>query len=191
MDPFETIAKKLAARPVRLVEPGSRAHAAVAMILTPGAAGPEVLLIERAVNEKDLWSGHAGFPGGRVEGADNNDPRLAAERETFEELGIDLGSARFLGRLGDIVPGGLPVVVSCFVYAVAHPPVPVLDADEVARAFWLPLKESENPDRCTTVRYGAGVRTRTFPALNLLPWTPQPLWGLSFRLLRNFRKIVD
>jgi 8-oxo-dGTP pyrophosphatase MutT (NUDIX family) len=159
------------------------------MILKQGAGGLEILLIERATNEKDHWSGHIGFPGGRVDLADYS-PRRTAERETMEELGVDLASARLLGRLGDTIPGGLPMVVSCFVYGLERSPHLIPDGDEVAQAFWLPMHEIKNPARCATVKPLIRSRTKTFPALSITEWAPQPLWGLSFRLLRKLDKIL-
>lgn len=190
MDFLETIRKRLASCPVRQIEPGDRAHAAVAMILKPGADGVEILLIERATNENDHWSGQIGFPGGRVDPADNS-PQPAAERETLEEIGIDLASAGFLGRLGEILPGGLSIVVSCFVYGLERSPHLILNGEEVAQAFWLPMHEIENPARCITVKHAIGNRTKIFPALSIAEWAPQPLWGLSFRLLRKLGKILQ
>lgn len=190
MNWFETIRKKLAARPVRWIEPGNRAHAAVAMIVKQGAGGPEILLIERAADERDLWSEQIGFPGGRVDAADSS-PRCTAERETMEELGLELSSTNFLGRLGDIIPGGLPMVVSCFVYGLERSPHLVPDGDEVAQAFWMPMHEIRNSARCATLKHVIRNRTKTFPALSLAEWAPRPLWGLSFRLLRKLDKILD
>jgi len=160
MNLFETIRKKLAASPVRWIEPGKRVHAAVAMILRQDAGGLEILLIERATNENDHWSGHIGLPGGRVDPADNS-PRCTAERETMEELGVELASASLLSRLGDIIPSGLPMVVSCFVCGLERPSHLTPDSDEVAQAFWLPMHEIKNPARCTTVKHVIRSRTKT------------------------------
>jgi 8-oxo-dGTP pyrophosphatase MutT (NUDIX family) len=170
--------------PVRTIDPGRRPHAAVAIILAETAGEIRVLFIERSANEQDLWSGQIGFPGGRAEKRDAG-PKQTAERETLEELGIDLATARFLGRIHDIVPGGLSIVVSCFVYVVEVPPVVHPDHSEVARAFWFPLRELGNPARHTSVELRFRGRLRRFPAVRLGDGTSQPLWGISHRLLRN------
>ena len=49
----------------------------------------EVLILKRAINELDPWSGHLSLPGGRIEPEDQS-PLDAAVRETMEECGIGL-----------------------------------------------------------------------------------------------------
>lgn len=175
--------------PVRTIEPGSRAHAAVAMILQEQADGLNILFIQRSADENDYWSGQIGFPGGRTESSDKS-PRETAERETREEVGLDLDTATYLGRLSDIVPGGLKIVISCFVYAVDREPLLNLDKAEIARAFWLPVRELNNPARLTRVQFISRGRLRRFPALRVADGTEEPLWGITYRLLRNLDKII-
>ena len=81
-----------------------RRRAAVAVALHDASDGPEALFIERAERFGDPWSGQMAFPGGRVDPGDSG-PRAAAERETLEEVGVDLSGAELLGRLGDIDAG--------------------------------------------------------------------------------------
>ncbi len=184
MELLNDIQAALGSRGVRTIEPWSRAHAAVAVVLAETGAGLEVLFIERALNDDDLWSGHVGFPGGRAEERDRG-ARETAERETREELGLDLSAARYLGRLGDIAPGGLAMVVSCFVYGVGQPPDLHPDRREVARAFWFPLRALADPERRTHVDLLFRGRARRFPAVSLGNGIHRPLWGISYRLLRN------
>ncbi|KAG5458036.1 MAG: hypothetical protein BJ554DRAFT_1822 [Olpidium bornovanus] len=49
---------------------------------------PEILFIKRATRAGDRWSGHVAFPGGKQEPSET--ARQTAERETREELGLDL-----------------------------------------------------------------------------------------------------
>lgn len=117
-------------------------RAAVAIVIRLGKGDePEVLFIQRAVFERDPWSGHIAFPGGREE---EGDETLAdtAIREVFEEMSIDLGSnAELIAALDDFRPRTvrLPaVVVRPFVFLAEKLPEPVMSS-EVADCFWVPL----------------------------------------------------
>lgn len=189
MELFTDIHRALGCRPAHLIEPGERARAAVSLVIGDFHEGPSILFIERSTNENDDWSGHIGLPGGKVEAGDR-DPRHTAERETQEELGLDLSGAFFLGRLSDSAPGGLGIVISCFVYAVNRHPLLTLDPREVADAFWFPVREFNNPARRCHVDFIFKKRLRRFPALRLVDDKAQPLWGITYRLLRNFNKVV-
>ena len=186
---FHYISTALNSHPVRIIEPGARAQAAVALILEEQPDGPSILLVERSINENDYWSGQIGFPGGRAETCDNS-LRHTAERETREELGLDLSTDRYVGRLSDLAPGGLQIVVSCFVYAVNQHPVLYPDYHEIADAFWVPVREFNNPSRRSHVEFLVRGRLRRFPALRVVDDKEQPLWGITYRLLRNLNNVI-
>jgi len=89
---LDELSAGLARRPPKLhpVDPDKvRVRAAVAIIARPVPGDLELLFIRRAAFENDPWSGDIAFPGGRVN-APEEPPRLTAERETREELGIDV-----------------------------------------------------------------------------------------------------
>jgi 8-oxo-dGTP pyrophosphatase MutT (NUDIX family) len=179
------IRDRLGARPAALLETEERSRAAVALVVCAAEPGLEVLVIERSEHERDPWSGHLGFPGGRVEPSDPG-PRGAAERETLEELGLDLASADFLGRLDDLSGAYLPVVVSCFVFGVWRRPELIPNPAEVKQAFWLPLADLADPRRRQEKTFHFRGETSTHPALQVLddgrPW----LWGITYRLVCQF-----
>ena len=165
-----------------------RTRAAVALILRAPESGLEVLFIERAAHAGDPWSGDLGFPGGKVEAGDSNE-RLAAERETREEIGLDLGEARYLGRLAEIAGAHLPVKISCFVYGLVKP-APLRIGDEVRRAFWMPLDSLCDPARRieATVRFGGATMVR--PAIQILEPGQTVLWGITYRLVIQWLDIL-
>ncbi|PLX85172.1 MAG: CoA pyrophosphatase [Desulfuromonas sp.] len=168
--------------------PAHRTHAAVAMILRPAKGGPEILFIERAHHEGDPWSGDLGFPGGRIEPEDGG-ARDASMRETREEIGVDLAGARLLGRLDDLSGAHLPIVVSCFVFALEGP-VDFSLNEEVMDAFWVPLENLIAPERHAhaTVHFRGTALVR--PALRLLE-PPRPvLWGITYRLVSRFLTLL-
>ena len=137
MATIEDVRRSLAGHQPEIIPPGDRGHAAVALVVRPQGPDLEVLLIQRVEAKGDRWSGHIAFPGGRV-GVEDAGPRQTAERETLEEVGLDLGRADHLGRLDDLAGGMAPIVVSGFVYAVREAPPLVLNF-EVEQAFWLPI----------------------------------------------------
>jgi 8-oxo-dGTP pyrophosphatase MutT (NUDIX family) len=164
-------------------------HAAVALIVSETPSGLQILFIERAANENDPWSGNISFPGGKVENGDG-DPRATAERETWEEVGIDLGKARYLGRLSDIASLRIPVNVSCFIYQTEHVGPFRLMEEEVQAAFWVPLADLTDPARHGQKSVRFDRQTMMRPGITL-PHPGEPvLWGLTYLLVQDFISLL-
>lgn len=167
-------------------------QAAVAMLLREAVPSPEVLLIERARREGDPWSGHMAFPGGRVESADES-LQHAAERETFEEVGIDLAKAELLGRLDDLQgrhagrPAGL--VISAFVYHV-HEPAPIAPSPEVECALWVPVSALADPERHVDYANPLAGDAR-YPGIVVGDPDRHVVWGLTYRFLEIFFEVLE
>ena len=146
--------------------------------------------MERASRDDDPWSGDIGFPGGKVEEGDLS-PQQTAERETMEEIGLDLSTCAYLGRLSDIVGAHLPVLVSCYVYGVTGVPGFVLN-HEVHDLFWVPLSALSDPERQITARVRFRGESFIRPAIRLPQQESPLLWGITYRfvmeLLRLFRE---
>ncbi len=181
---FDDIAFMLARHRPKLNDIPGFTRAAVALILRKGTEGMEILFIERAPREGDPWSGDIGFPGGKMEAGDS-DPRQTAERETLEEIGLDLGKDCYLGRLSDISGARLPVLVSCFVYGIAGNPL-LITSQEIRDHFWVSLADLTAAERHVTARVRFDGETQDRPAI-LLPLAGKPvLWGLTYRLVMEF-----
>ena len=122
---------------------------------------------------------------------DSSDPdlRYTAERETMEEVGIDLGRAVYLGRLSDVVGANLPVRVACFVYGLTEQVQPELSY-EVHDAFWYSMRELWEPQRQVAATVHFDGRPLEAPAIQLHPHRPV-LWGITYRLVSQFRQIVE
>ncbi|MDY6865753.1 MAG: NUDIX domain-containing protein, partial [Halobacteriota archaeon] len=75
--------------PVVADQDKDRKEAAVALILKECEEDISIIFIKRSEDERDPWSGHMAFPGGRK---DEEDESIidTVMRETFEETGIDL-----------------------------------------------------------------------------------------------------
>ncbi|HEX2767840.1 MAG TPA: CoA pyrophosphatase [Geobacteraceae bacterium] len=184
---FDHIIQMLARHHPTLFDLPTNTRAAVALVLRAGAHGLKALFIERAPRTGDPWSGDIGFPGGKMEAGDSG-MRQTAERETREEIGLDLRGGRYLGRLSDIAGAHLPVLVSCHVYGVEELPLFVLN-HEVRDLFWVSLADLNAPEHriIATVRFGDEMLDR--PAIRL----PQPgkpvLWGITFRIVMEFLEL--
>ncbi len=165
----------------------SRLAAVVAVLRV--VSEPELLFIKRAELERDPWSGHIAFPGGRVEPADES-LEATARRETYEELALDLQAGRILGRLDDLAPRSRvlpPIIIRPFV-AVVAPDVTFRLSAEVASAFWVPLSllrsEAAQAEHDMTLN---GVRAR-FPAFRV---HEHVVWGLTERIVRQLLPLFD
>lgn len=189
-DWYQCVAQRLdRVQPSTVGFPDDRRPAAVALLLRMNSNGPELFFIERAHHPADPWSGNISFPGGRFDQGDAS-LRHTAERETLEEVGIDLRSAAFLGRLSDIVGANLPVRVSCFVYGLIEDVTPVR-SDEVHDLFWFELQQLSRPQRqiIATVRFGE--RELQAPAIDLGLPGKMVLWGITYRLVSQFRELLE
>ena len=169
----------LMARPGKRIDGGEQTRqAAVAVVIRPNL---DVLFIRRAVHENDPWSGHMALPGGR---RDPSDPSLdaVARRETREEVGVDLRSAKGLGRLDDLAsPGRTPsMVVSPFVYALDANPQVTIEPAEVAAHYWFGLRRLMEGEGRSTFRYLHDGRHLELPCIDL---DGQRIWGITLGIV--------
>ena len=170
---------------------GGGRRAAVALVLRDGASGgPELLFIRRAEHERDPWSGHMGFPGGRAEPADP-DLEATAVRETLEETGLDLsGDGALLGALDDVraLARGRPVdlVIAPFAYRLRSR----LDggpSHEVVSLHWLPLERLLAPETRSTLQYLYEDTVHELPCLRIEGLV---IWGLTYRMFENLSSLM-
>ena len=128
------------------------------------------------------------FPGGRLEDADS-DVEQTARRETLEEVGLDLSTAACIGQLDDVAAHIDPIRVSGFVFQLSGVP-PFTYSDEVQQAFWFPLNRLTESGRHLTLRIPEEPGVREMPAIDLLGPGRTPLWGLTYRFVRQLVKLT-
>jgi len=157
--------------------------AAIALILLELEGTLELLLIERATREGDPWSGHMALPGGHRDATDS-DLGATAERETLEEVGLDLRlHGERVGRLTDTTPvRGVPLAVRPYVYLLVERPTLFLSS-EVRKALWVPVAPLISGARHTTHTLVRGDQRFEFPAWDI---DGHRVWGLTYRVLDEF-----
>jgi 8-oxo-dGTP pyrophosphatase MutT (NUDIX family) len=155
--------------------------AAVAAVLAPDPDA--LLLIRRAERTGDPWSGHMALPGGRQEPAEP-DLLTTAVRETWEEVGLELGRQHLLGALDDVVPRTPvlpPIAVRPYVFALRQRP-PLLLSAEVESVRWVPVDLLLHPDTYNSVRLDIRGESREFPAYRV---EDSIVWGMTERILSS------
>lgn len=172
------IRERLASVPAR--EADSPPRAAVSQVLRERDRGPEVLLIKRAEHDRDPWSGHMAFPGGRYEPRDSSIEHTAV-RETIEEVGLDLMThGELIARLDDVPTHTTGLIVRPFVWTVAEVP-PLVPNREVDEVHWIDLASLMRGERDTTFELEWKGQRLRFPAYRVGDRT---VWGLTYRMLR-------
>lgn len=162
--------------------------AAVSAVLRVAGGEPELLFIKRAELERDPWSGHMAFPGGRLEPGDAS-LEVTAVRETQEELALDLTQGHLLGRLDDLAPRNRtlpPIIIRPFV-AIVKPDVMLTPSEEVAATFWVPLARLQHESSKAEYVVDINGTRATFPAFRV---EQHIVWGLTERIVRQLLALV-
>jgi 8-oxo-dGTP pyrophosphatase MutT (NUDIX family) len=164
--------------------------AAVAAVLRDGDGGCELLFIRRAEHPHDPWSGHMAFPGGRVD-PDDVSPQAAAERETVEELGLDLTAvATPIGRLSDVtaVARGrrLGLTIEPFAFALSEA-VELVPNHEVEEALWIPLAFFQDRSNRSTLQWRFGDVAIPLPCYR---YQGRVIWGLTYGMVDELVELL-
>jgi 8-oxo-dGTP pyrophosphatase MutT (NUDIX family) len=194
MSEFDQLIGKLRQR---LSRPGSNIiseaeipQAAVALILREEAGQAQFLVIQRAVNPRDHWSGHLALPGGRRDPTDS-DLIHTATREVAEEVGIDISERElFLGELTDIAPRNprLPRIIIRPFVILAPQTIELRLNHEVNAAFWVGAMEVKVAGRTESVPIEIERIEYRWPAY---PTERGPIWGITERILTEFLTYLD
>jgi len=186
-DTAENLKKLLSSRDVNeIFREGDFVHASVMMILKESGQGYSLLFIKRPESDRDPFSGHMAFPGGRMESADNSKLETAI-RETYEEVGIDINSSgRILGSLDDVNPNNPRArnyIVTPYLSVLNEEVTIKPDSNEVERTLWVPmhhLVDDRNLEVRIRERDGTEVKDYAYQYEQYL------IWGMTGRILHQF-----
>ncbi|WP_250831129.1 NUDIX hydrolase [Marinobacter sediminum] len=178
--------RTLTMRPHKLPFRRRLTRASVALIYRHSEdGGVELLFIRRARREGDPWSGDMAFPGGRMQPEDAT-PRAAAERETFEETGVDLiRHGRFQARLSDLITRHhsrwRPMVVTPYVYEWQGTQA-ISPNYEVEQAVWISLDYLAAKENQSRLPWRTPMGTVNMPCCRYQDYC---IWGLSYSMVQE------
>jgi 8-oxo-dGTP pyrophosphatase MutT (NUDIX family) len=170
-------------RRLKVISEELGANAAVALILKPGKNDFEILLVKRAKNPEDPWSGQMALPGGKRERGDST-LKAAVIRETFEETSIDIAKARFLGVLNPVqsVPRR-DLLILPFVVLLKKVPEIRLDNHELESCIWAPYEKIVASEGASSEGAYGNVTAFLLGA--------HVVWGITYTILKQFGKVVE
>jgi 8-oxo-dGTP pyrophosphatase MutT (NUDIX family) len=162
--------------------------AAAVAVLQAAAPVESVLLIRRASNPRDPWSGHWSFPGGRRDAADP-DLLATALRELREECAIELPREALEQALQPAPAGrrvGSVITVAPFLFRIEQQLSTILEEREAASSLWVPV-ETLRDRSLHQIRPVPGLPAEhRFPAIDL---EGTPLWGFTYRVLCDLLQV--
>ncbi|GAA3193682.1 MULTISPECIES: NUDIX hydrolase [Streptomyces] len=155
-------------------ENGTGRQSAVLILFGEGERGPELLLMERASSLRS-HAGQPSFPGGALDPEDGDPqgdgPLRAALREAQEETGVDPSGVQLFGVLPKLyIPVSGFVVTPVLGWWRVPGPVGVVDPNETARVFTVPVADLTHPDNRATAVHPRGHEGPAFLVESALVW---------------------
>ncbi len=160
---------------------------AVAIILFENQDDHHFILIQRT-EYNGKHSGQISFPGGKKEESDTSFEHTA-RRESFEEIGIDLGDATLLGKLSPVYIPVSGFLVEPFVFHYPYTPKFQLQDREVASIFSVPIKELLQETVISTMNISSENKLvmKNVPCFNL---QEKQVWGATALMINELREVI-
>ena len=142
------------------------------------------LLFTRRTDRVESHKGQVSFPGGACDEGETT-PEQTALREAEEEIGLNPGEIRVLGRLTNMITITY-FRVTPVVGIINWPTVFRVGEHEVARIFTIPLGWLANP--ANRWEFTRPNTTRSLIAYH--PYDGELLWGATARMTDDFLKVL-
>jgi 8-oxo-dGTP pyrophosphatase MutT (NUDIX family) len=164
--------------------PDDARPAAVLMLFSDGADGPELLLTERSTTMRS-HAGQIAFPGGKSDPEDA-DAVATALREAEEEVGLDPTTVQVFGTLPTLwlPPSNFAVTPVLAYWSTPSRLRPVSD-QEVVTVIHQPISGLMDPANRFSVRHSTGWMG---PAFEI--GTPIPLWGFTAGIIARLFEVL-
>jgi 8-oxo-dGTP pyrophosphatase MutT (NUDIX family) len=151
-------------------------------------AGAWHLLYTRRTDSVEHHKSQVSFPGGRSDPGESNAEQTAL-REAQEEIGLDPGEVRVLGRLNDyltITRYRVTPVVGIIPFPYPFRPAPL----EVRRVFTIPLAWLADRTHWEERPFSPDGTRRPFPVVIYHSYDGETLWGATARMTLNFLDVL-
>lgn len=142
------------------------------------------LLFTRRTDKVESHKGQVSFPGGACDEGETT-PEQTALREADEEIGLNPGDVKVLGRLTNLITITY-FRVTPVVGVIKWPNVFRVGEHEVARIFTIPLTWLANP--MNRWEFTMAGRNRSLIAYH--PYDGELLWGATARMTIDFLKVL-
>jgi 8-oxo-dGTP pyrophosphatase MutT (NUDIX family) len=164
--------------------PDDARPAAVLMLFSDGADGPELLLTERATTMRS-HAGQIAFPGGKSDPEDA-DAAATALREAEEEVGLDPTTVDVFGILPTLwLPPSNFAVTPVLAYWREPTTLGPVSDQEVVTVIHQPISGLMDPANRFSVEHSTGWRG---PAFEI--GTPIPLWGFTAGVISRLFEVL-
>jgi len=170
-----------------LAEPGALKCAAV-LIPLAWYMDEWQLVFTRRTNTVEQHKGQVSFPGGGCDLGEST-PEATALREAWEEIGLQPGDVRILGRLADLITI-TRYRVTPVVGVIPWPYRLQLEPAEVGRVFTIPLLWLADRDNWDEQPFTPEGQQIPFPVIWYHPYDGEVLWGATARITLNFLKVL-
>lgn len=142
------------------------------------------ILFTRRTDRVESHKGQVSFPGGACDEGETT-PEQTALREVEEEIGIQAGDVKILGRLANLITISY-FRVTPVVGVVKWPNVFRVGEHEVARVFTIPLGWLANASN----RWQFEIPGRKRSVIAYHPYDGEMLWGATARMTVDFLNVL-
>ena len=166
------------------VKPGTRLRSAAVLVPLTYAMNEWHLLFTRRTDRVESHKGQVSFPGGACDEGETT-PEQTALREAEEEIGVNPGEVKVLGRLTNLITITY-FRVTPVVGVIKWPAVFRVGEHEVARVFTIPLGWLANPSNRWEFERQGGKRG----LIAYHPYDGELLWGATARMTVDFLNVL-
>ena len=180
MNEFEAkITERLAKITAMKINPDGRGEASVLMSLFNAGTGPAFLLTKRS-EKVASYKGHISFPGGMSESGDAS-PVETALREANEEIGIESGQVKIVGKFNDYLANE-GFVIHTVLGILKDTSRLILQPEEVEYLVELPVRFVKENSPRTEIWERNGRNFEVY----FYDYQGEIIWGLTARMIKHF-----